>query len=498
VLARILAAALFVLIPSIAFGQCSGNFPANTLCGTVTGGVPRAIAAPLSVSNTDSSLMIAPTTGSVIASLNPGHSNSWSATQTFSNVIDTNLVSGGTQCVQATAAGLLVGTGAVCGSGGGGGGVTSVNNSDGSLTVVSPTGPAVTVSLNPSHANTWTAVQSITNGDLSLLGATSGNTLLEASAVAGAGTIATFPANTGIVAELNLAQTWTALQTFGSITSVTTNKWFSNDTPAVKELRWGDRVFAGDVATNYTNTNACPTGDWFTNFEATTSNGACAYIGSFQSVIESHASNTNATAGLLGTGQTKLNNSNGAFGLMGFALNNNASSAGGAFAGYFECDQTTSNSSGCFGLELDVGNFVSNGFPGSPDAYQQTGINTLQLACGSGLSSPATFQCGTAMQIVPNTKSFKVGISFLNGSVVTTTVGGLTVNPAIVMPLNYGFIWYSAAATPQLGLVGDGVGNLRIQQNGTIVVNGNGGVSCPAGTVNGATVAFVNGIATHC
>src|SRR6516162_5871244 len=159
-LARIfIAAALFTLIPSIAFGQCSGNFPANTLCGTVTGGVPRAIAAPLSVSNADSTLTISPTTGSVIGSLNLGHANSWSVTQTFSNIINTNLISGGTQCVAATAAGLLVGTGAVCGSGGGGGGVTSVNNSDGTLTVLSPTGPAVTVSLNLGHANTWTALQ---------------------------------------------------------------------------------------------------------------------------------------------------------------------------------------------------------------------------------------------------------------------------------------------------------------------------------------------------
>jgi hypothetical protein len=91
--------------------------------------------------------------------------------------------------------------------------VTSITNSDGSLTI-SPTSGASVASLALGHANTWSGVQSFTNGDLSLLGATSGNTLLEATAVAGAGTIATFPANTGIVAELNLAQTWTAAQTF--------------------------------------------------------------------------------------------------------------------------------------------------------------------------------------------------------------------------------------------------------------------------------------------
>ena len=92
--------------------------------------------------------------------------------------------------------------------------VTSITNSDGTLTFTGTS--AVVGSLALGHANTWTAVQSFTNGDLSLLGATSGNTLLEATAVAGAGTIATFPANTGTVAELNLAQTWSAVQTFSA------------------------------------------------------------------------------------------------------------------------------------------------------------------------------------------------------------------------------------------------------------------------------------------
>lgn len=39
-----------------------------------------------SVSNSDSSLTISPTTGAVVASLNAGHANSWTATQTFFNI----------------------------------------------------------------------------------------------------------------------------------------------------------------------------------------------------------------------------------------------------------------------------------------------------------------------------------------------------------------------------------------------------------------------------
>jgi hypothetical protein len=96
--------------------------------------------------------------------------------------------------------------------------VTSVTNSDGTLTFTGTS--AVVGSLALGHANTWSGVQSFTNGDLSLLGATSGNTLLEATAAAGAGTVATFPANTGIVAELNLAQTFSAIQTFSATNGI--------------------------------------------------------------------------------------------------------------------------------------------------------------------------------------------------------------------------------------------------------------------------------------
>ena len=78
-------------------------------------------------------------------------------------------------------------------------------------------------------AQTWSAAQAFNNADLVMNGSSSGTTALEATAAAGT-TIATFPANTGIVSELNLAQTWAAAQTFtnsdilllGSSTGATT------------------------------------------------------------------------------------------------------------------------------------------------------------------------------------------------------------------------------------------------------------------------------------
>lgn len=69
---------------------------------TIFGG---GVAAPVgSVSNSDGSLLVTPTTGAVVASLNPGHANTWSATQTFG----TNISIGGVTPTGATGTGNLV------------------------------------------------------------------------------------------------------------------------------------------------------------------------------------------------------------------------------------------------------------------------------------------------------------------------------------------------------------------------------------------------------
>src|SRR6516164_6104684 len=115
----------------------------------------------------------------------------------------------GTQvaCLGLDASNNVVKNAAACGSGGGG----------------TPGGSSTQLQYNAAGsfggvagATTNGTVVTFATNDLSLAGATSGNTLLNATAVAGAGTTATFPANTGTVAELNLAQTWSAVQTFSA------------------------------------------------------------------------------------------------------------------------------------------------------------------------------------------------------------------------------------------------------------------------------------------
>ena len=66
-------------------------------------------------------------------------------------------ITGSAQCLQVNTLGVVSGAGAPCGTGSGA--VTSVSNSDGTLTV-SPTTGAVVVSLNLAHANTWAGAQS--------------------------------------------------------------------------------------------------------------------------------------------------------------------------------------------------------------------------------------------------------------------------------------------------------------------------------------------------
>ena len=161
---------------------------------------PTSLGLVNSVSNSDGTLTISPTTGAVVASLNLGHANTWTALQTFGNNISiggatldvVTLTTGnflyynGTDWInQSLAAGTgisvsdytITNTGIISLSAGSGisisgtnpatitnTGALSVSNSDGTLTI-SPTTGAVVASLNLGHANTWTATQTFPAGN---------------------------------------------------------------------------------------------------------------------------------------------------------------------------------------------------------------------------------------------------------------------------------------------------------------------------------------------
>jgi hypothetical protein len=80
--------------------QFLGALATGALCNTTTTGVLSICAvAPTSVSNSDGTLTISPTTGAVVASLALGHANTWTAAQTLASPIFTGTpdASGATQ-----------------------------------------------------------------------------------------------------------------------------------------------------------------------------------------------------------------------------------------------------------------------------------------------------------------------------------------------------------------------------------------------------------------
>jgi hypothetical protein len=133
----------------LTFDSSVNKWVNNPIAGLVT-----------SVSNSDGTLTISPTTGAVIASLNLSHANTWLATQTFGNNISfggaplnvTSLASGnilqynGADWVNVTPASIAI--------------VSSVSNTDGTLTI-SPTAGSVVASINLANTNIWTANQVI-------------------------------------------------------------------------------------------------------------------------------------------------------------------------------------------------------------------------------------------------------------------------------------------------------------------------------------------------
>lgn len=155
----------------------TGIITNTNVCSLAGGGVT-------SVSNSDSSLTISPTTGSVVASLNTAHANSWSVTQTFSNIIDTGAASvSGYNCLQIDASGNISTTGSAC---------SSASGSLSGMTAgqVAIAGSATTITSSKALAGTGlgitTGPTTTTLGDCVKFADTAG-TLADAGAACGAG-----------------------------------------------------------------------------------------------------------------------------------------------------------------------------------------------------------------------------------------------------------------------------------------------------------------------
>jgi hypothetical protein len=190
------------------------TLPANTVVGRIGAGVAgpaQAIPfatlasqlglAATSVSNSDGTLTVSPTTGAIIASLALSHANTWTGAQTFTNSLLKLLGSstGVTTFASANSGAsnftitfpATTGTVALVGTT-----VTSISNSDGTLTI-SPTSGDAIASLALGHANTWTAAQTFTNSLLKLLGSSTGVTTFTSANAGASNFTITVPAITG-------------------------------------------------------------------------------------------------------------------------------------------------------------------------------------------------------------------------------------------------------------------------------------------------------------
>lgn len=100
-------------------------------------------------------------------------------------------------------------------------GATTFTSANASATAYTATVPANSGTLSELNlTETFTAPQTFTNSDLLLLGSSTGATTFTSANASASAYTATVPANTGTLAELNLAQTFSALQTFGTNISI--------------------------------------------------------------------------------------------------------------------------------------------------------------------------------------------------------------------------------------------------------------------------------------
>ncbi len=209
------ASTLAILAGTVTAGQCllSGSSAAPTW-GSCSGA-----AAVSSVANSDSTLTISPTTGSVIASLNLAHANTWTAVQTFTNS-DLALLGSSTGFTTFTSD-----------NAGASNFTMHVPASNNTLVTLSDTQTLTNKSISGPQINSGVVGATyggtgVNNGSNTI---TLGGNLITSGAfnttftVTGT-TASTLPAGTHTLAGLDVTQTWSGTQTFGTVLGTVTTQ----------------------------------------------------------------------------------------------------------------------------------------------------------------------------------------------------------------------------------------------------------------------------------
>ena len=515
-----------------AFSQLSGNI-ATTQMNSGTGassstfwrgdGSWAAISAAVSsVSNSDSTLTVSPTSGNVVASLNLGNANTWTAKQTF-DALAFALGSDATGDLYYRDSGgatarLGIGTsnyGLVVS-----GGLpawaampSSVSNSDGTLTI-SPTTGSVVASLALGHANTWTAAQTFGANDLiaaSLQPATDSTTAFQVFAANGSTVVANFDTtnsriglngNVVPVATIDFggAKTITTIPnvndacTISSTTSGTKNGWLLSFVTAGSgtggiigvqcDLQAG---YTGSALTRAISaaTLVAGTGTWAIGGLA--ANNAIYGLAAGTTTGDNIGLNGEASGGAhnIGVwGWTPGNVSGPNVGVIGTALSNASTVVGGAFS-CGDSSVTIANLTGASaGVVIDVGtsgNPYIIGQQRGTSKWQMTNAGNLQLAGGvlDANSNP--------MFALTSTASAVYGFTFTNAALAGTPAIGVTA-PAVAATSTAGTPLSLSASAAVAGNVTAGAA-----AGGAITLTAGAAARLTSGNANGGNVVVVGG-----
>lgn len=153
----------------------------------------------------------------------------------------------------------------------------------------------------------------------------------------------------------------------------------------------------------------------------------------------------NGYIGLLGASRTldnPLAGAMGSIGLAGYTINNNTSAVQTGYAGYLEA-RRSSGTGTTQGLEIDV---LNQGSVVDIDPYNMFGTGTtpaLWLSSGRPDVTSGAANTTVAIGIINNNTAFRQGLTFQNTSLDNSGGEGM----AVVMPSNYGLVWYGSAGT---------------------------------------------------
>lgn len=253
--------------------------------------------------------------------------------------------------------------------------------------------------------------------------------------------------------------------------ALATNQNFAQN--GAKIERVPDRLLVGNAIDN---DGAFPNvgQDWLTQWQIAAGLTGGSLSSATNGVLTTQSSSSNIAHIAGAQSKYAVGASQSTIGLFGFALNNHATLATGAWGAYIEAHKENAASAGCRGIEVDV-RVVSGTAETAPFPNQQTTSSCLQLAAGAELSATGQQNVGACIQIRNNPKQFRKGIVFGSNSIEGTDgTSGLGV--ALAMSSYQSIDWYNNSNTLVARVTANTTtasGELRFTASGPLILGSN-------------------------